>query len=41
MTSSYYRGPNSSINFLTAHDGFTLADLTMYNEKHNEANLEE
>jgi glycogen operon protein len=36
----YYRGPNSSINFLTAHDGFTLSDLTMYNEKHNEANAE-
>ena len=36
----YYRGPNSSINFLTAHDGFTLADLTTYNDKHNEANAE-
>jgi glycogen operon protein len=36
----YYRGPNSSINFLTAHDGFTLTDLTMYSEKHNEANGE-
>lgn len=37
----YFRGPNSSINFITAHDGFTLADLTMYNEKHNEANNED
>lgn len=30
----------SSINFVTAHDGFTLADLTAYNRKHNEANGE-
>ena len=37
----YYRGPTSSINFLTAHDGFTLADLTMYSEKHNEPNQED
>ena len=37
----YYRGPTSSINFVTAHDGFTLADLVMYSEKHNEANQEE
>ena len=36
----YYRGPTSSINFITAHDGFTLRDLTSYNEKHNEANRE-
>ena len=34
------RKPFASINFVTAHDGFTLADLTSYNEKHNEANLE-
>jgi isoamylase len=34
------RGPIASINFVTAHDGFTLADLTAYNEKHNEANGE-
>jgi isoamylase len=34
------RRPTSSINFITAHDGFTLADLTSYNEKHNEANGE-
>ncbi len=30
----------ASINFVTAHDGFTLADLVSYNEKHNEANGE-
>ncbi len=35
------RSPHSSINFVTAHDGFTLHDLVTYNEKHNEANLEE
>jgi isoamylase len=34
------RGPSGSINFLTAHDGFTLRDLVSYNEKHNEANGE-
>ncbi len=34
------RRPWSSINFLTAHDGFTLADLYAYNDKHNEANGE-
>jgi isoamylase len=34
------RKPFASINFVTAHDGFTLADLVSYNEKHNEANLE-
>ena len=28
----------ASINFITAHDGFTLADLVSYNEKHNDAN---
>ncbi|MBM4067609.1 MAG: glycogen debranching protein GlgX [Planctomycetes bacterium] len=32
--------PYSSINFITAHDGFTLNDLVSYNEKHNEANGE-
>ncbi|WP_051259439.1 glycogen debranching protein GlgX [Schaalia suimastitidis] len=37
----YLRGPRASINFVTAHDGFTLADLTAYNHKHNLANLEE
>ena len=35
------RRPFASINFVTAHDGFTLHDLVSYNEKHNEANLEE
>ena len=34
------RGPTASINFVTAHDGFTLADLVAYNEKRNEANGE-
>lgn len=36
----YYRGPTSSINFITAHDGFTLTDLVMYSQKRNEANQE-
>ncbi len=35
------RQPWASINFLTAHDGFTLADLTAYEQKHNLANLED
>jgi isoamylase len=35
------RKPYASINFVTAHDGFTLADLVSYNEKHNEANQED
>jgi len=35
------RRPSSSINFVTCHDGFTLRDLVSYNDKHNEANLEE
>ncbi len=35
------RNPRASINFITAHDGFTLRDLVSYNEKHNEANLED
>ena len=34
------RRPTASINFITAHDGFTLHDLVSYNEKHNEANGE-
>lgn len=34
------RRPSASINFVTAHDGFTLNDLVSYNEKHNEANGE-
>ena len=33
--------PYASVNFITAHDGFTLRDLVSYNEKHNEANGEE
>jgi isoamylase len=35
------RKPHSSINFICAHDGFTLHDLVSYDGKHNEANLEE
>ncbi len=35
------RHPSASINFITAHDGFTLADLVSYNDKHNAANLED
>ena len=34
------RRPYASVNFVTAHDGFTLQDLVSYNEKHNEANGE-
>ncbi len=35
------RGPCASVNFITAHDGFTLNDLVSYNDKHNEANGED
>jgi isoamylase len=35
------RQPYASINFITAHDGFTLHDLVSYGDKHNDANLEE
>ena len=35
-----HRGPLNSINFITSHDGFTLADLVSYEHKHNEANGE-
>jgi isoamylase len=35
------RRPHASINFVTAHDGFTLDDLVSYDEKHNQANGEE
>ncbi len=35
------RRPVASINFVTAHDGFTLRDLVSYNEKHNDANGED
>jgi glycogen operon protein len=34
------RRPHASVNFVTAHDGFTLRDLVSYNDKHNEANGE-
>lgn len=36
-----YRGPTSCINFITAHDGFTLADLVSYQHKDNSANMED
>jgi len=35
------RQPYASINFITAHDGFTLHDLVSHNQKHNDANLED
>jgi glycogen operon protein len=35
------RKPTASINYVAAHDGFTLRDTVSYNERHNEANLEE
>ncbi|MBI1270610.1 glycogen debranching protein GlgX [bacterium] len=35
------RSPHASINFVTCHDGFTLADLVSYNQKHNLANKED
>ncbi len=35
------RRPYASVNFVTAHDGFTLSDLVSYNDKHNEANRED
>ncbi|MBY0442495.1 MAG: glycogen debranching protein GlgX [Mycobacteriaceae bacterium] len=35
------RRPSASINFVTCHDGFTMADLVSYNDKHNDANGEE
>jgi glycogen operon protein len=34
------RSPRASLNFVTSHDGFTLADLVAYQDKHNEANLQ-
>ncbi len=37
---SHERGPLASLNFVTAHDGFTTADLTAYNQKHNLGNGE-
>lgn len=36
----HYRGPTASINFITAHDGFTLNDLVSFNKKNNLANAE-
>ena len=36
-----FRKPWASINFVTSHDGFTLADVTAYEQKHNEANRED
>ncbi len=39
-TFNHDRGPLASLNFITAHDGFTLADLTAYNSKHNVGNGE-
>ncbi len=36
-----YRRPTASINFITAHDGFTMNDLVSYNHKHNKANHED
>ena len=38
LYASGMRFPHASINFVTAHDGFTLRDLVSYNEKHNDAN---
>jgi isoamylase len=38
---SHGRRPSASVNFVTAHDGFCLADLVSYNEKHNAANKED
>lgn len=40
-TFSEERGPIASVNFITAHDGFTLADLTTFNDKHNIGNGED
>ncbi len=44
-SSDYYeqsgRRPYASVNFVTAHDGFTMRDLVSYNEKHNDANGED
>jgi isoamylase len=41
MYRSDWRRPSASINFITAHDGFTLRDLVSYNEKHNKGNGED
>lgn len=41
MFNKYGRKPWASVNFVTAHDGFTLNDLVTYNDRHNEANGED
>ena len=41
LYASQNRGIKASVNFITAHDGFTLMDLVSYNNKHNEANGED
>ena len=41
MLATHGRRPWASVNFITAHDGFTLQDLVSYNDKHNEANGED
>ena len=41
LYASQNRGIKASVNFITAHDGFTLMDLVSYNGKHNEANGED
>ena len=41
LYASQGRGIKASVNFVTAHDGFTLMDLVSYNDKHNEANGED
>lgn len=40
-TPQLIRGPRAAVNYVTAHDGFTLADLVAYEHKHNEANGEQ
>ena len=41
MLANQGRRPSATVNFITAHDGFTLHDLVSYNDKHNEANGED
>jgi glycogen operon protein len=41
LYTQHRRGPDASINLVTVHDGFTIADLVSYNDKHNEANTEQ
>ena len=40
LFNNHHREPAASVNFITAHDGFTLRDLVSYNHKHNHANGE-